>query len=288
MKLQLLYDTNYASSDAMNTDAEDDDDGGYCSDHYINSRHPHECLSYHEALYQQVNKYFRNVSKTSGKTLIDVPDEIMLQYMLEGVYDNDYLAYDFYEHRLCISNEARGALRYGEESRYGHAVSRWVNNSQNSLFFKFDISTLSPYDVQNNTREDYMIVPDGEHYRNIIEAIEPYVQYKFVEFFKMGAEMIYSTQRFDGNRPSHGDEEIWYEDMNLDTLTRVRRVFKDDEVGCRNTWDMRYDAFVMCLQFWETDHKIFVDTSKYFSDYEIEAYRLMDNRIKNKISGTTI
>ena len=288
MKLKLIYD--YNTNDGMKNDDctdEADENHGYCSDTYINSRNLHENMNYNETMRRQLGKYFKSKSRAENMHLVDIPDEIMLQYMLEGVYDFDWIAYDFDGFRVGISNTAFGALRYGEPRRYGR--NGGVNSSTTNHFFEFGISSESEFDAKNNVREEYNLVPDGEHYNNIIEVLKPYVDFQFSRNFNMCSDVIRSTQDFEiPTTPSDliASDEYWYEDQTIDNMLSMRRVFGDDESKCRQTWDMSYDAFLTCLKFWKEDHPTFLSSRQYLSDYAVESFRLMDERIKRKISGT--
>lgn len=290
MKLKLIYDTS-SSNDRYSDDIACDEDPGYCSDTYVNSRYDHERTSYHEVLYRYMNKYCKGKGRTENMHLVDIPDEIMLQYMLEGVYDMDWLAYDFRDFRISISNSSYGALRYGEERRYGRAGNVNAYGDTVERFFEFDLSSTSSYELQNNAREDYMLIPDGEHYNNIQEVLEPYVQFRFTQHFNMCSDIIRSTQDFGKFEDRYGREEaeaddLWYEDRTLDNMLSMKRVYQPDESKSRNSWDISYDTFIMCLTFWRDDHPTFIACKPYLSDFTIESFRLLDERIKRKVSGT--
>lgn len=287
MKLKLIYDSNRYSGDCE-TGWIDEDEAGYCSDTYVNSRHPHESNDYNDIMNRYMRKYCRSKDRSKDMHLVDIPDAIMLQYMLEGVYDLDWIVYNFNDFRISISNTARGALRYGDEHRYGGSKSNWEMPNQN--FFEFAISTTSAYEAQNAAREDYMLIPDGEHYKNIQEVLEPYVQFRLVQHFSTCSDMIRSSQDF-GRSDSRYDydtecDSLWYEDQTLDAMLSMKRVFHPDEHKCLEFWDIRYETFLMCLEFWREDHPSFLAIRQYLSDYEIESFRLLDERIKRKVSGT--
>lgn len=291
MKFKLIFDSSVPDKDGdCMGEAEDN---GYCSDFYVNSRHEHEKGNYRDLLYRRMNKYFRCRGRSQDMQLVDVPDEIMLQYMLEGVYDMDWMAYNFRNNCIGISNTARGALRYGDEPYYGMSSgsSKFSMKVDDPHFFSFGISTDSPYEIQNSTREDYQLVPDGDHYKNIIESIEPYTTFRLSQQFATCSDVIYSTQDFGKDEPRYGiydeiQDDVWYEDQSLDQLLSLKRVFMSDEHKSKETWDMRYEAFVMCLEFWRDDHPAFLACKKYLSDYQIEAFRLLDARIKSQFFGT--
>lgn len=292
MKLKLIYDTSNVGNSRYSLDCDEiseDEDPGYCSDSYINSRHDHERTDYYEVLHRYINKYCKGKGRTDNMHLVDIPDEIMLQYMLEGVYDMDWLAYDFKDFRISISNSSYGALRYGEERRYGRAGGNPASYA-NQRFFEFDISQESAYELQNAAREDYMLIPDGEHYKNIQEVLEPYVHFRFTQHFTMCSDLIRTSQDFgkSDNRYGYPEEEdsMWYEDQTIDSMLSMKRIYQPDEHKCRQSWDISYDTFLMCLQFWRDDHPTFLACKPYLSDFVIESFRLLDARIKSKLSGT--
>lgn len=288
MKLQLIYDNDYGKEDACG----EVEDVGYASDFYIDSTLPHERLDYYTAMYRQMNKYFRSHSRTSNKVLVDVPDAVMMQYMLEGVYDFDYIAYDFNDHRICISNSEYMALRYGEERKYGRGYSNSVMGEEEGTgeMFHFSVQDESLHKQKNSKREEYMIVPDGEHYVNILEALRPYINYYYINSFKECANLIYNTQKFSTryHHPSDPYPEIdgWCEETNIESMFRTKRIFQSDETEFRGSVDMRYDTFTFLLESWKSDKQIFTDNRQYLSDREVEAFRALHTRIMAKISET--
>lgn len=295
MKLRLIYDTSDNPEDKL--DFAEDEDPGYCSDTWVYSKLPHESKSYYEVIYQQISKYFDRTYHTYNENtaLIDIPDEIMLQYMLEGVYDWDYLAYDFLEQKMCLSNKHRRALRYGEEHNYGRVVGRGSvgansASTEDQKFFKFDLNNTSKFEASCTSRESYSIVPDGEHYKNMHEAVFPYVQFKFIELFKISSDVIRSTQRITSgyDRPEpYGDYDAYVDDASsVQRMNRIKRVFLDDELGCVKTWNVSYETFIMCMNMWKNDHILFTSCRDHFSDYEIESFVLFEQKMRAKVSET--
>lgn len=283
MKLQLVIDFNTLREDGCDEDYAEP--YGFVSDRMINSMHPHEMMTFSETIAEKMSKYCRHLDRNEYKILIDVPDEAMFQYMLDGVYDYDYIAYNMGSGRMCIAKSAYQACRYGDD-RYGYA--KGCSEDEESRFFKFGVSSESQHDVLTNSRDDYSIVPDGEHYKNIHDAVYPYVVWKFVEYFKMGSDCISRTQQFSGQRKhNHIDGDVCYEEYNSgESLFVGKRIFDDDEHGCMDTWNMRLDFFMSCLQYWIDDHDLFLSARRFISDNEIENYKRFRNKIMAQISET--
>lgn len=278
MKIQLIYD--FFTGRDNEDDCCIDEDTGYASDSYISSAHKHEHTSYGELIHKQMSKYFRHVNRHDDIGLVDIPDVIMMQYMLEGVFDYDYLSYNMYDHRMCISNDMFECSRYGVHNRWASGTSYGKDNGETHMF-TFDVSGNSAYSKQAIDRKDYMIVPDGDHYTNIHEIVEPYVAYKFAQWFARGAEVILGTQKHNINRSGYNIDEP--SPMNENP---TKRVFESDETMNQSYWEMRYDTFYMCMEFWKNDHPLFKSARYFISDLHIEAYKLLDNRINQKNSET--
>jgi|AGFS01.1.fsa_nt_gi hypothetical protein len=284
MKLQLIIDFNTLRDDC---DEEDciAEPYGYVSDRASFAMHPHELMTFTETASHKISKYCRHLDRNEYKVLIDVPDEAMFQYMLDGVYDYDYIAYNMESGKMCIAKGAYEACRYGD-NRYGYGKA--CGEDEEGRFFQFGISSESQHDGLTNARPDYSIVPDGEHYKNIHDAVYPFVVWEYVKYFKMGSDCINRTQQFAGQRKrNYNDDDAVYEEYSTsEHLFAGKRVFDDDEHGCTETWHMRVDFFMKCMQFWMDDHSLFLSARKFISDYEIENYKRFHNKIMAQISET--
>lgn len=284
MKLQLIYD--FYDVDDCEDGCCDEEYCGFATDVHTNSKLPHENKTFHEEVNRKMNKYFKHSARTENRTLVEIPDDVIFQYMLDGVFDYDYIAYNMIDGRICISNTKYGACRYGNDD-YGYGMMK--DDDSDGSFFKFNIDSSSKIDKERDKREPYMIVPDGEHYKNIHEVLMPYLVYRFVEHFSTGAECLIQTQVLDSvrNEFEYEAEEVCYEiHSNGDYIFAGSSVFDDDETQCRRTWDMRLDTFVLCLRFWAEDHPIFLAARDFISDRDIETYKSFYNKIMSKISET--
>lgn len=287
MKLKLIYDFfSFPNGDQQDfEDCVEGDSGGFCSNFHTDSRLAHEKEGFQSSIYNRMYKYFSSRDKTKGITLVDIPDDIMLQYMMDGVFDYDYIAYDMHMNKICISNKKYAVTNYGDD-RYGFGNSYSNYNTQEDVrIFDFVVDTTSEHDKQLNNRDEYVIVPDGEHHKNIVEALRPYVVYRFVEWFKQSAKIIYTTQNFvSGYKRNHPQPA----NDTSDTTNQSGRniTFLPDESGCTRVWDMRFDMFTMCLNFWLNDHEIFLEARKFISDHEVEAFRELCFRTNQQISET--
>lgn len=285
MKLQLIYDF-YDRDDGEDVCC-DGEYYGYATDVHTNSKLPHENKTFNEEVHRKMSKYFKHSARTDNRTLVEIPDDIMFQFMIDGVYDYDYIAYNMIDGRICISNTKQGACRYGNDE-YGYGCSNNADGDEEK-FFKFNLDNSSKLDKERDSRNSYMIVPDGEHYKNIHEVLMPYIVYRFVQHFKMGVGCISQTQVLNSVRSEYEyeTEEICYEvHSNGEYIFSGSQLFDDDETNCRRTWDMSSDTFVLCLQFWVEDHPIFLAAKDFISDRDVEIYKLFYNKIMSKITET--
>lgn len=285
MKLQLIYDYNFYDNDDMDDEGAAPQDGyySYASNVHINYKLPHEKVSFNDAFYRRMEKYFLNSSRYNNKTLIEIPDDIMFQYMIDGLFDYDFIAYDMCKHRIGISNTEHVSTRYRDEGIYNYATKGYSSNSnaENERMFTYGNSTDSENDTERRARKDYHVVPNNEHYSNIAEIVRPYVVYRFVEWFKMGADVIYDTQDIKLKRLTS------YDDGEVIGFTKGSSInYLPGERGSTRVYPMRGDQLSLCMKFWEIDHDIFLEARKYISDNEVEAYKALYNMIQREISET--
>lgn len=286
MKLQLIYDYNFYDTDDMEDCAAEADNGyySYASNVHVNYKLPHEKVSFNDAFYRRMDKYFLNSSRHSNKTLIEIPDDIMFQYMIDGLFDYDFISYEMCKHRIGISNIEGNSTRYSDKGNYatkGYYSSK--NKTEDERMFIYGTSTDSENDTERRGRGDFHVVPNNEHYSNIAEIVRPYVVYRFVEWFKMGADAIYDTQDIKLKRLTEYD----YDGEVVGGYTKGSSInYLPGERGSTRIYPMRSDQLSLCMKFWEIDHDIFLEARKYISDNEIEAYKALYNMIQREISET--
>lgn len=281
MKLQLIYDLNYASDDDWGDSK--DEEIGYASNVYTNDKLPHETVSFHDAMYKRMEKYFSGNGRFDSLTLVEIPDDITFQYMVEGAFDYDYVAYNLHDYKICISNNTYMSTKYGRNDSYAYASStRLASSLDDNNMFSFGTSNDSKFDEELDSRPKYSIVPEKENYSNIEEVLRPFIVYKFAEWFKRGASIIYDTQSIY-NTSRYGGEVA--EDTRIVGKGSIIK-YLPGERGCDRTFNMRYEQFIHCFGFWMSDHPIFNEARQFISDNEIEAYKSLRNLIHAEISET--
>jgi len=278
LKLQLLYDF---LSPPDNDGDYVDEDVGYASNSYTNSKLPHEHTNFHSSLFSRMSKYFKSINRYATISLVEVPDDVMFQYMIENVFDYDYVSYDMFQHRICISNSKYESTRYGRES-YGYATASNSSSYANGNIFTFGHEHNSELEKTQDERKTYCIVPDAEHYSNILEVLRPHVVYEFARWFKEGARIIGETQ--DLGIISYSDDPVG--DYGYNSVKNSGRIFLDNEKGSTETFNLRYDQFSTCMDFWMNDHVLFTEARQFISDLEVEAYRALYAMIHTEITET--
>ena len=265
MKLRFLIDTENPFRWG--------DDGDDCADErstnsWVNSRHHHEYQSIKELLYNDYRKYCDGTghNKFVRTELIELPDEVMFQYMMDGIEDEDYLVYNPFTERLVLSNNISDAceLAYRDRtsnSSHGRAIGGYKNSaSGTSLILDWSNDSRTAF-VKDEiiTRE----VQD-DFYNLVWSAVKPYFQHWFTKSFIHAASTLYSDQ-------NKKYQEVY-------AVLRNEPYGMEEAVPCDNyktRLPFNIDALVFIFNQYCDDGEFFLEGKKYFDHNNLETFRLI-------------
>lgn len=140
---------------------------------YVNDRHPHETCTFYDVLRENYRKYCReNVNIRTQSVLIDIPDDIMFQFMMEGVHDYDYLVYNLRTKKLVFSANLDEAHNEAY-STDGNNSKSWGTANRNKQDIILDWDVIS---YNYNIRESKVYVAEGPQYLDVLEYVKPNIQ----------------------------------------------------------------------------------------------------------------
>lgn len=181
-------------------DADDDDIYGDCTDestpassHPANTTLPHENRTFDSTLlYNVLSGLTRSSYNEYELPLIDVPDDLLFQFMVMGIKDGDHIAYNYETHRIVIANKGRLARRYAARTNDDdspHSWKRRVGRGNSSNQQSTTMLDFSLHDEESDTPEPEDLVFDMKDiHKDVYDAIKPYLSHTYVkEFMQFGA-----------------------------------------------------------------------------------------------------
>lgn len=190
MKLYLIVDYNKGYDGNYSEDSE-----GYCTSTNVNVRssstHEHEAITNLKDFiaYRAFEKNFcRSRYSKFEYQLIEVPDELMFQFMLTGVQDYDYIAYNHITKKIYIGTSVYDTSMYAScpddrmndrKSYYSGSVGSNSSSNKN-LFFEYE------FDIHHHEkeREDYCTeINSSNGYEEVKSALMPYIVEKYYKDF---------------------------------------------------------------------------------------------------------
>ena len=226
MKIRFIIDsTNYGSwskSASSNT--------LLATNVSINSSHTHESYCFHDMLR---SLYGRGVTDTHyaqrTSCIIDLPDEISFQFMLQGVQDYDFLAYNLYSKKLCFAADPVKAIEYMySELGYGSVFGGSGVNPRTCVLAWPDLE----HSVVYRDPETHPVLDD--FYGPVLDYITPNVQEWIITQYCEGANRLTSIlnerKKTDSvyPMPPRDVEYIERAYMNTDTLLYLMEQYRDD------------------------------------------------------------
>lgn len=266
MKLRFLIDTENPNRWG--------DEGDDCSDErstnsWVNSRHRHEFQTIKELVYDDYRKYCDGTGhhKFVRTELIEVPDEVMFQYMMDGIEDEDYLVYNPFTERLVLSNNISDACDLAYRSKNHNSSGRhlqgaaYANNSVKStliLDWTHERKTAFVKDeiITREVQDDF--------YNLVWAAVKPYFQHWFTKSFIHAGSVLYTDQ--------HKKYKEVYNFLNNEPYGM------EEAVPCDNyktRLPFNIDALVFLFFQYCDDGEFFLEGKKYFDHNNLETFRLI-------------
>lgn len=178
MKLYLI--TDFKKGDYLE-EAEDSSSIG-TTHRNMDQMHGHEryqTLDYF-IKYKIFNGLCRNGRQNHEYQLVEIPDELVFQYMLLGLKDLDFICYNHETKRVIISNSANNASYYAgsdysvdDSESSNHAYGGHVGYAK----MKKDAPMFDFYlrDDEKTERDPFLFEPDLDVYSDFVEVLMPYV-----------------------------------------------------------------------------------------------------------------
>lgn len=182
MKLYFVID--YNSGDRLE-EAEDDFNGTThrCRDKMY-EHEKYENLNYF-IKYQVFSGICRNSRQAHEHQLVEVPEELVFQYMLLGLRDLDYVCYNHETKRIMLSDSLYSASHYAssdksideimaEKNSYRSPSYGYANKKKVTPMFDFNIR-----DACSEEREEIIFEPSQDVYSDYIEVLMPYIHNQY-------------------------------------------------------------------------------------------------------------
>lgn len=154
---------------------------------YTQLRHKHERYTFKEMLREEFRPYCIDSYHQEPKSfLIDIPDDIGFQFMMQGIMDGDYLAYNLYTEKYAFSNSVGLAddatyndgssvqgVAWGGNMHSGHPMIQWGIEEK-----------------PTSTRKDITIPVEDEFYTNLHEYCKPIIEHwAYTKYFQICADL---------------------------------------------------------------------------------------------------
>lgn len=160
------YDPNRWGEDCVGSDP-----AGHNS--YTTQRHHHELYSFKEMFREEFRQYCVDSYHLETKTtLIDIPDDIGFQFMMEGIMDGDYLVYNLYTENYVFGSSLSSAetATYDDGSK-SQGVS-WGGSVKSAQMIEWGVNN-NP----TNTRDNVTILVEPAFYSNLHEYCKPIIEH---------------------------------------------------------------------------------------------------------------
>lgn len=208
------------------------------SDKPHTARHKHERSDSSDILRGLLRGHMCSTDSRYMKTqLVEIPDEIAFQFMMDGVHDNDFIAYNPRTKRIAFSadwNEAQDRvnipLDHDISSNYGYVKVSSGTNAGYMFDFGRPKYNISP-------REETVYEVQGEQYGEMYKVLSPYIQYWFTQHLEaigmdLGNTISHITDELLGAKLSdyYPEEEGSVETltMNFTTASYIFHEYMDD------------------------------------------------------------
>lgn len=250
--------------------------------------HPHENyidLS-HFIKYRVFRDQFRYAYRNYEHQLVEVPDELVFQYMMVGLQENDYIVYNVQTKRIVMGNDLydcrelanKSPKRNSNSGNYPKAVGRVGGCSYNTnAMFDFN-----QYDEEDEIqREDILVEFDSSNgYAEMSEVLMPFVYNLYIRETKVLCDFLGDhpgvgkcTIRDGGNSDTPMDEDECASYSNNIRILRVAQV--------------PGNSAVFVFESYMDNHELWVKTQHQFNTYEKETLRKFSTDILTKFHENT-
>lgn len=246
------YDPKRWEEDCVGSDPE-----GHNS--YTSQRHHHELYSFKEMFREEFRQYcVENYHHETKTFLIDIPDDIGFQFMMQGIMDGDYLAYNLYTDTYAFST----VLSIAESATYDDGTGTkgvaWGSSVKSVQMIEWGV-----HDDRKRTREDVTIVVDDAFYANLHEYCKPIIEHwAYTKYYQ-----IYS----DLNTVLHKKEEEVYPAVQVSANVPLLA----EESERKPFTYLSMDALNFLFHQYFTDGEYYLACKDELASHQIEFYRRM-------------
>lgn len=210
MKLNLIINFNVKETDHY---ASEDDRVAPASSEYIRNENVHMHENYIDfgnfIIYRGFNDVvFRSRYEDFEHALIEVPDELVFQFMLLGIKDYDFIVYNHYTKRIIIGNDSYDLTYYSSTNEDLENINRRIGgiracSSSNSSrvserFFDFKNSNNNDCEDEDSTEHLLFEIDHNNGYNDFLEVLKPYINHKFVKDVNLVARDLQYSDRTGG------------------------------------------------------------------------------------------
>lgn len=252
--------------------------------------HPHESyidLS-HFIKYRVFRDQFRYAYRSYENQLVDVPDELVFQYMMVGLQENDYIVYNVQTKRIVMGNDlydcreqANKSQKYNSNSSSGNypkaIAGSGVSYSTNAMF------DFNQYDEEDEIQRENIIVEfdSSNGYAEMVEVLMPFVYNLYIRETKVLCDFL-------GDHPGIGKCTM-RNSGNSDAPTA-----EDDECADYNNGikvvrlaQVPGNSAVFIFESYLNNHELWVKTQHQYNTYEKETLRKFSTDILTKFQENT-
>lgn len=161
------YDPNRWSDDVTASDST-----GHNA--YINTRHWHENYSLKEIFRDEYRGVcVENHSQETRTMLIDIPDDIGFQFMMQGIQDDDYLVYNVYTEKYVFGTDLDHTDDATRSDGMNGSGKAWGSNlNKDKLMFDWEFE-----EFVGNKRPLITIPVEDAFYTNLDEYCKPIIEH---------------------------------------------------------------------------------------------------------------
>lgn len=210
MKLNFIINFNVKETDHY---ASEDDRVAPASSEYVRNENVHMHENYTDfgnfIIYRGFNDVvFRSRYEDFEHALIDVPDELVFQFMLLGIKDYDFIVYNHYTKRIIIGNDSYDLTYYSstdedlENLKRRSGGIRGCSSSNSSRmserFFDFKNSNNNDCEDADNTEHLMFEIDHNNGYNDFLNVLKPYINHKFIKDVNLVARDLQYSDRTGG------------------------------------------------------------------------------------------
>lgn len=285
MKLYFIVDYTYSEGDddCIQTNTAKNNLIGSTHSNRNNMIHPHE--NYVDFSHFVKFRIFRDQMRYSYKSyehqLVEIPDELVFQYMMIGLRDNDFILYNVHTKRIVMSNDPYDCKEYansltnsGHNISYPKAAHGQGSYSSNAMF------DFNRYDDVDEQREDILVEFDTSNgYSEMLEVLMPYVYNMYIRETKILCDFLSEHPGIGKNTMNMSSESPIGEEESASCYNNNIKIVRRAVIP-GNSVSFIFESFMH-------DHELWCKTQDKYTTYEKEMLRIYSLDILTKFKEHT-